>query len=169
MSKMTERLHRAINTELRRALDYILAPLYDVLLMLPTEQQNVLKSLSNLIDDDYFSSMYEFKEILDTSFFIPLFTMFGDLLKYKHLVMVKMKRVILEKAVTSILEDLERLPQADREQYTENNKNLLQNGMQEPQLIDFTVFDIDAIVDQQRALVRSLQHRDEVWFNHFRD
>ena len=37
MSKMTERLHRAINTELRRALDYILAPLYDVLLMLPTE------------------------------------------------------------------------------------------------------------------------------------
>ena len=82
--------------------------------------------------------------------------MFGDLLKYKHLVMVKMKRVILEKAVTSILEDLERLPQADREQYTENNKNLLQNGMQEPQLIDFTVFDIDAIVDQQRALVRSL-------------
>jgi hypothetical protein len=55
-----------------------------------------------------------------------------------------MKRAIVERALASILEDLERLPQADREQYIENRKIVMNQILHHDiDQIDFKKFDID--------------------------
>ena len=132
---------------------------------LPKEAFEIIKSLYSLLDDNTFTSLYEFSEILD-QFFLRIVPCFEQLLTYKKQVLLKMKRVLVEKAVQSILEDLERLPQADRVMYTENHKTLFNTAMQDPEFIDFGNFDIDLVIEQWLALAKTLQRRDEAWFSH---
>jgi hypothetical protein len=44
-------------------------------------------------------------------------------------------------------------PSSDREQYTLNNKNLFEIGMQDPEHIDFNRFNIDIIIEEERKLI----------------
>jgi|LauGreDrversion4_2_1035121.scaffolds.fasta_scaffold315302_2 hypothetical protein len=80
-----------------------------------------------------------------------------------------MKRLLVEKAMQSIFEDLDRLPQADREIYIANHKDLFETASQDPEFIDFSQFDIDLIVEEWRNLARTLERRDRAWFSHMRD
>ena len=81
-----------------------------------------------------------------------------------------MKKVLLERAITSILEDLERLPAQDRDSFMANNQALLEKAMSmDSDFIDFKLFDIDLIIEKQREMVRQLYRRDQIWFQHFRD
>lgn len=75
-----------------------------------------------------------------------------------------MKKAILQQAVSSILEDLERLTMSDREQYVEQHKSFFELAMQDLDCIDFGKFDLDKLIDEQRQLIKSLQRRDEMWF-----
>ena len=54
-----------------------------------------------------------------------------------------MKRCILEKSLASILEDVERLPAQDRDEYIKNHQKVLELAMEEVEYIDFKKFDID--------------------------
>ncbi len=68
-----------------------------------------------------------------------------------------MKKAIVEKSLESILEDLERLPSADRELYLENRKTLLNKVLyHDISLLDYKQFDIDSLIEVQRELVRTL-------------
>lgn len=62
---MKETLVREINSELRRTLDFITLPIKHCLNELKREDLAILKSLYSLIDENYFTSLYEFSEIFD--------------------------------------------------------------------------------------------------------
>lgn len=62
--------------------------------------------------------------------------------------MLKMKRVLLEQAVASILEDVERLPVKDRDAFMSNHQKMLEKAMIDTELINFKVFDIDQVFEK---------------------
>lgn len=113
--------------------------------------------------------MDDFLQLFDQFFLTGIFRPFLGFLEHKRLVLTKMKQAVLERSVASIFEDLDRLPQADREKYTANNKTLLEGVMEDHKSIDFARFDIDRVVEEERHLVRVLRERDLAWFSHFRD
>lgn len=112
----------------------IIAPLLSSFHELPIEGQEILKSLYTLIDEGSFTGLYDFAEILD-SFFLKLLPPFEQLLRYKKQVLSKMKQSLVDRAVQGIFEDLERLPQSDREKYTEGHKEIFEAATQE--VLDF--------------------------------
>lgn len=85
--------------------------------------------------------------------------------------MDKLKHAVISSATESVFEDLDRLPQADREAYLRHNERLISFAatMEGCEVGELRRFDIDALIELQRSLTRSLYKRDQLWFSHFRD
>ena len=80
--------------------------------------------------------------------------------------MIKLKRHLIVNSVMSIFEDLERLPYEDKEEFMKTHQSMLRETMYDPDIIDFKLIDIDAVLDKERTLVRTLYKRDSYWFSH---
>lgn len=107
---MRKALTQELNCLLRRTAEYSAFAIRDYLGHLFKDDLCILKNLHSLLDDNYFTTLREFSFTLD-SFFQSLFSRFEALLRFKLVIMDKLKRAIIASATESIFEDLDRLPQ----------------------------------------------------------
>ena len=66
-------------------------------------------SIHEFLSDEYFTDLDEFEDLIN-QFIRHMKQRLQDFQKYKKHIFTKMKKVILEKAFGSILEDLDRMP-----------------------------------------------------------
>jgi methylase of polypeptide subunit release factors len=158
----------ALNTRLQLSLDLALDSLGPHFKSLPPDMLSILKTLHRFLDDNYFTSLSAFTQLLK-HFYLSLAQISFNLVTYRRQVLSKMKRALLERASASILENLERLTQAEREQYMVGQQRLVEQALQAPETVDFGKFDIDSLLRKEATLVKQLQRRDEVWFGGGRD
>lgn len=85
---------------------------------------SILHTAHDLLSDQYFTSLASFLEVLNR-FYVEIATRFESLIKYRQLVMTKVRRRVVERATISILEDLERVTQEDRDSYWLTRKELM--------------------------------------------
>ena len=154
---------------LRQLLNDSLLPLTPHLSTLPPALLSILHTAHDLLSDQYFSSLASFLEVFNR-FYLELASRFETLIKYRQLVMTKVRRRVVERATISILEDLERVTQEDRDSYWLTRKELMDQVItRDPDYIQYGRVDIDRVIEEQRQLTRTLHRRDEMWFSHFRD
>ncbi len=55
---------------------------------------------------------------------------------------------------------MERLPEEDRDEFIRNHKEMLEKALAEGDRINFKVFDIDAVIEKERMMIRTLYKRD---------
>jgi len=110
-------------------------------------------------------------DALNTGFYQELVRRFEKVSEQRKLVMKKVKRRVVERATISILEDMERMTQQERQVYLEARRDLMEQVLtRDPDYIDFDKrVDIDRVIEEQRMLTRAMHRRDEIWFGHFRD
>eukprot|EP00347_Sterkiella_histriomuscorum_P024569 403330661 len=146
-----------------------LSPFRDYMDLLPPEALKTLTSLhEELLIDDKIPSLDFFIEHMN-QFYKQMFDTLHSFVWFMRHTMIKMKRCLLEYAVASILEDVERLPNKDRDLFMASHQQLLEKSLMDTELINFKVYDIDLLIEKQREMVRNLHQRDLIWFQHFRD
>ena len=75
---------------------------------LPPAMLSILHTAHDLLSDQYFTSLGSFLEVFNR-FYLDIANRFESLIKYRELVMSKVRRRVVERATISILEDLERV------------------------------------------------------------
>jgi hypothetical protein len=119
--------------------------------------------LHQFIDENFFTSLKDLLEIFN-SFYKELANIFKCLLSHKKLVFRKLKIRLTESAVTSILEDVERFTDDEKLAYLGTRREILEQAMLDSEHLNFARFDIDFLISEWIELTRTLQRRDELWF-----
>ncbi len=99
-------------------------------------------------------------EVALSKFYESICVKIEDFIFLKKNIMSKLKRLLLQKSLESILLDMERLPDCEREEFLKNHETMIQTAMQEPEFINFQLFDLDAMIDTQKTLTSFLWNRD---------
>ncbi|CDW79531.1 UNKNOWN [Stylonychia lemnae] len=161
-------LMNQISNVFKTAFNECLEPFRDLMHYMSQSNLKILEDLHQQIQEDKIEEQDIFEKQMNM-FFSQLSNQISKFIWVNRTIMTKLKKLLMENAVASIMEDIERLPDTDRDQFMMNHQEMLEKAMADGDYIDFKVFDIDLLLEKQRELVKNLQLRDNVWFIHFRD
>jgi hypothetical protein len=139
--------------------DHALLPYRDHLNELHQEDISILDNLMELLHDSAFDSLQSMLEVFD-HLYLSLVNRFNDLLTFKKQTMTKMRQCLVEMALASIAEDLDRVTEQEANAYRETRQALFARACRDDAGNAPQADMVEELIEEQRGLLVSLYKRD---------
>ncbi len=144
-AKTHDSFKRDLNAEFGIIVHQALLPLRDHMGSFPASILAILDTLNELLNDHHFESLTGLLEIFD-HFYVHVASLYQELLVFKRQTFTKMKQCLVEMALASIVEDLERVTEEEAQGFRESRREMLsQASMMD---VNFAKFDVDEIIEE---------------------
>ena len=144
-AKTHDSFKRDLNAEFGIIVHQALLPLKDHMGSFPASILAILDTLNELLNDHHFESLTGLLEIFD-HFYVHVASLYQELLVFKRQTFTKMKQCLVEMALASIVEDLERVTEEEAQGFRESRREMLsQASMMD---VNFAKFDVDEIIEE---------------------